>query len=151
MRKNGSVLIGVLWCIALLSIVVISTLHSSSLALRIGHHQTDSIQAHYLALAGAERAKALLFHDAARRRQSHVNYDGQLSDAPSLFQDTPFAPGTCRSRRPNPRPAAPRRGLRCQGRGKPAQPQYRHQRTTRQAAANAANSPASNPRLARPG
>ncbi len=107
MRKNGSVLIGVLWCIALLSIVVISTLHSSSLALRIGHHQTDSIQAHYLALAGAERAKALLFHDAARRRQSHVNYDGQLSDAPSLFQDTPFANGTFSIIRPNPRPASP--------------------------------------------
>jgi len=93
-RRQASVLVGVLWCVALLSLVVISALHSSSLGLRVGHHHGDSIQAHYLALAGVERAKALLYHDAAQRQRSQVNHSGSLLNAPDLFRDVPLGRGS---------------------------------------------------------
>lgn len=93
-RRHGSVLVGVLWCVAVLSVVVIGGLHSSSLGLRIGHQFGDTIQARYLALAGVERAKALLYREAAQRRRSHVNHSGQLLDAPELFRDVPLGRGS---------------------------------------------------------
>lgn len=92
--RRASVLVGVLWCVAVLSIVVISALHASTLGLRIGHHYGDSIQAHYLALAGVERTKALLYREAAQRRRSQVNHSGQLFDAPDLFRDVPLGRGS---------------------------------------------------------
>lgn len=93
-NRRASVLVAVLWCVAVLSIVVISALHSSTLGMRIGHNYGDSIQAHYLALAGVERAKALLHREAAERRRSQVNHSGQLSDAPALFRDVPLGRGS---------------------------------------------------------
>jgi competence ComEA-like helix-hairpin-helix protein len=108
MPKQASVLVGVLWCVALLSLVVVSALHSSSLGLRIGHHYGDSIQAHYLALAGVERAKALLYHEAAQRRQGQVNHSGQLYEAPSLFREVPLGRGSFSVFRQDHRGATPR-------------------------------------------
>ena len=48
--KQGSVLVGVLWCLALLSVVVIGVLHSARLDLLVVKNYGDQIQAHYLAL-----------------------------------------------------------------------------------------------------
>jgi hypothetical protein len=86
-KSRGSVLIGVLWCVALLSIVVTGVLQTSRVDLRVAKNHGDSIQAHYLALAGIEKAKALLFHDAADRRTSQENHSSELSDSPNDFRD----------------------------------------------------------------
>ena len=60
MRRNGSVLVALLWCLALLAVVVIGVLHTARLDLLVEKNYGDMIQAHYLALAGIEKAKALL-------------------------------------------------------------------------------------------
>ena len=64
MRTRASILVGLLWCVALLSLVVVSLLHTARMDLTITKNYGDKIQAHYLALAGIEKAKALLYHDA---------------------------------------------------------------------------------------
>src|SRR5262252_8926633 len=72
-RLGGSILVGLLWCLALLSIVVIGTLHSSRMDLTIVKNYGDRIQARYLALAGIEKAKALLYQDALDRKRAGKN------------------------------------------------------------------------------
>ena len=67
MRRRGSILIGVLWCMVLLSVLVIGVLHTARMDLLVVKNYGDRVQAHYLALAGVERAKALL-----RRRDLSV-------------------------------------------------------------------------------
>src|SRR5258707_10684691 len=51
----------VLWCFVILSAAAISMLHTTQLELRIVKNHGDSIQARYLALAGVEKAKALIY------------------------------------------------------------------------------------------
>ena len=63
MRPTGSILIGVLWCMVLLSVLVIGVLHTARMDLLVVKNYGDRVQAHYLALAGVERAKALLYQD----------------------------------------------------------------------------------------
>jgi competence ComEA-like helix-hairpin-helix protein len=87
------VLVGLLWCLALLAVVVIGILHTATLSLRVVKNQGDGIQAHYLALAGIEKAKALLYHDSATRKRAGQNHNGELYDAPSHFQRIPFGRG----------------------------------------------------------
>ena len=53
----------------------------------------DRIQAHYLALAGTEKAKALLYQDARERTRSAVNHTGRLADDPSDFRDVRLGRG----------------------------------------------------------
>src|SRR6266496_1562834 len=48
---NASVLVGLLWCVAILSIVVVGVLHRARIDLQIAKNYGDRIQAHYLALA----------------------------------------------------------------------------------------------------
>src|SRR5690348_3068943 len=60
-HQAASVLVGLLWCVAILSVVVIGVLHSARLNLLVVKNHGDLIQAHYLALAGIEKAKALLY------------------------------------------------------------------------------------------
>lgn len=93
---RASVLVGLLWCLALLSIVVISVLHTSRLDLTVGRHHADRIQAHYLALAGLEKAKALLYHDSRERTRSAQNHTGRLYDDPGQFRDVPLGRGRFR-------------------------------------------------------
>ncbi len=52
MRAKASVLVGLLWCVALLSVLVIGVLHTARLDLLVVKNYGDRIQAHYLALAG---------------------------------------------------------------------------------------------------
>lgn len=93
---RASVLVGLLWCLALLSLLVIGVLHTASLDLRVVKNYGDQIQAHYLALAGIEKAKALLYHDAIERKSSAQNHNGALYDAPQDFQDVPLGRGQFR-------------------------------------------------------
>lgn len=96
MRKQASILVGVLWCLALLSVVSIGALHTSRLDLRVVKNYGDQVQAHYLALAGLEKAKALLYHDAWERRRLRKNHTGQLYDNPGQFRDVVLGRGQFR-------------------------------------------------------
>lgn len=96
MRQRASVLIGVLWCVVLLSVIVVSVLHTVRLDLIVQKHHGDRIQAHYLALAGIEKAKALLWKDAQDRKSSRVHHNGLMYDSPMDFRDIPFGPGEFR-------------------------------------------------------
>jgi len=91
--SRASILVGVLWCLALLSIIVISVLHTARMDLQVVKNYGDRIQAHYLALAGVEKAKALLFQDAMDRRNSSKNHTGALYNAPEEFQDVTLGRG----------------------------------------------------------
>ncbi len=92
-KRRGSVLVGVLWCLALLSVVVVGVLYSARLDLRVVKNHGDQIQAHYLALAGIEKAKALLYRDVKERQRSAKNHSGSLSDAPTEFKDIALGRG----------------------------------------------------------
>ncbi len=96
MRRNGSILVGLLWCLALLSLLVVGLLHASRSDLQLARYDTDRIQARYLALAGIERAKALLYTDARERSRSAQSHNGSLFDAPQHFRDIPLGRGTYR-------------------------------------------------------
>jgi competence ComEA-like helix-hairpin-helix protein len=96
MRKKASILVGLLWCLALLSVLVIGMLHTSRLDLMVVKNHGDTIQAHYLALAGIEKAKALLYQDAIDRRHSAKNHGGELYDSPRQFRDVKFGRGEFR-------------------------------------------------------
>lgn len=94
--RAGSVLVGLLWCVALLAVLVMGVLHTARLDLMVVKHHGDEIQAHYLALAGIEKAKALLYHDAVERRHSARNHTGALFDAADQFRDVEFGRGQFR-------------------------------------------------------
>ncbi|MDB6064753.1 MAG: hypothetical protein JWR26_961 [Pedosphaera sp.] len=93
MRTRASILVSLLWCVALLSLLVIGVLHSVFLDLLVVKNFGDRIQAHYLALAGVEKAKALLYQDARERTRSSRNHSGELYDAPQQFRDVQFGRG----------------------------------------------------------
>jgi competence ComEA-like helix-hairpin-helix protein len=100
MRVKASILVGLLWCLALLSVVVIGVLHSARLDLMVVKNYGDRIQAHYLALAGIEKAKALLYQDARLRTRSRTSHSGELYNAPEQFRDVPLGRGQFRVIRP---------------------------------------------------
>lgn len=95
-KNLASVLVGLLWCLALLSVVVIGVLHTSRMDLLVVKNYGDRLQAHYLAMAGVEKAKALLYRDARQRSRTAINHTGELYDAPSDFRDIPFGRGEFR-------------------------------------------------------
>lgn len=94
--STGSILVALLWCLALLSVLVIGILHSTRLDLQVGRLHTDRIQARYLALAGIEKTKALLYQNARERRGAAQSHNGLLFNAPQHFKDIPFGRGTYR-------------------------------------------------------
>jgi competence ComEA-like helix-hairpin-helix protein len=96
MRTKASILVGLLWCLALLSIAVLGVLHTARMDLLVVKHYGDRIQAHYLALAGVERAKALLFRDSVGRRQTGKNHTGALYDDDADFRDVQLGRGRIR-------------------------------------------------------
>lgn len=96
MRERGSILVGVLWCLALLSVVVVGVLHTARMDLLVVKNYGDRLQAHYNALAGVERAKALIYHDYVTRRQSGINHNGTLYDDSKDFENVSFGRGSFR-------------------------------------------------------
>ncbi len=100
MRVKASILVGLLWCLALLSVVVIGVLHTARLDLLVVKNYGDRIQAHYLALAGIEKAKALLYQNARLRTRSRTSHSGELYNAPEQFRDVHLGRGQFRVIRP---------------------------------------------------
>jgi DNA uptake protein ComE-like DNA-binding protein len=94
MRQRASILVGLLWCVVLLSLVVVGLLHTARMDLQVQKNYGDRIQARYLALAGIEKAKALLYKNAGERSRSGKHHDGQLYDTPAQFQDIELGRGT---------------------------------------------------------
>jgi len=95
-NANASILVGLLWCLALLSVVVIGVLHTARLDLLVVKNYGDRIQAHYLALAGVEKAKALLFQNAKDRSRNGKNHTGEIYDDAQQFRDVSFGRGQFR-------------------------------------------------------
>ncbi|MDB6131639.1 MAG: comEA protein [Verrucomicrobiales bacterium] len=94
MRKNkGSILVGVLWCLALLSVVVIGVLHTSRLDLIVVKNYADKVQAHYIALAAVEKTKALIYLDSKNRSQSGKSYSAELRNSQENFRNVAFGRG----------------------------------------------------------
>jgi DNA uptake protein ComE-like DNA-binding protein len=77
----------------LLSMVVIGVLHTARTDLAVVKNYGDRVQAHYLALAGVERAKALLYQDTVARQQTAKSHTGSLYDDAKDFQEVPFGRG----------------------------------------------------------
>jgi competence ComEA-like helix-hairpin-helix protein len=77
----------------LLSVLVIGVLHTARMDLVVVKNYGDRVQAHYLALAGVERAKALLFQDVVTRQQTAKNHTGSLYNDAKDFQDVPLGRG----------------------------------------------------------
>jgi DNA uptake protein ComE-like DNA-binding protein len=96
MRTRGSILVGLLWCLALLAVVVIGVLHTARMDLLVVKNYGDRVQAHYLALAGIEQAKALLYHDYITRRQTAKSHTGLLYNDAKDFENVPFGRGRFR-------------------------------------------------------
>jgi competence ComEA-like helix-hairpin-helix protein len=96
MRTKASILVGLLWCVALLSVVVISVLHTARMDLMVVKNYGDRIQAHYLAVAGIEKAKALLYQNARERSRSGRNHSGELYNTPEQFRDVTLGRGQFR-------------------------------------------------------
>src|ERR1022692_3881525 len=94
--ENASILVGLLWCVALLSVVVISVLHTARMDLMVVKNYGDRIQAHYLAVAGIDRAKALLYQNARERSRNGNNHTGVFYNAPEQFRDVTFGRGQFR-------------------------------------------------------
>ncbi len=92
-QRRASILVGLLWCMALVAVVVIGVLHTGRLHLMIGKNYSDKIQARYLALAGVEKAKALLYQDAIERRGSAQNHTGRLYDSSQDFKEVALGRG----------------------------------------------------------
>jgi competence ComEA-like helix-hairpin-helix protein len=96
MKRRASVLVAVLWCVALLSVVVVGALYSTRMSLGATKNFEDKIQAHYLALAGVEKAKALIFHEAAARKKAARNHSGELYSSTEALRDVALGRGTFR-------------------------------------------------------
>src|SRR4051812_17928672 len=93
MRTRASILVGLLWCLALLSLVVISVLHTARLDLIVQKNYGDRIRAHYLALAGMEKPRALLKNALRARKKTRKNPTGDLYDAPDDSRSEKFGGG----------------------------------------------------------
>jgi DNA uptake protein ComE-like DNA-binding protein len=96
MRQNASILIGLLWCLALLSVMAVGVLHTARMDMIVGKNYGDRIQAHYLALAGIEKAQALLYKNAHDRSSSRKSHDGTLYDDTADFHDIALGRGIYR-------------------------------------------------------
>ena len=96
MKRDASILIGLLWCVAILAVVVVSILRSGTLDLRVAKNHGDRIQAHYLALAAVEKAKALLYLEARQREEEDLNHSGEFYNDPAQFRDIELGRGVFR-------------------------------------------------------
>jgi competence ComEA-like helix-hairpin-helix protein len=93
---RGSILVGVLWCLALLSVVVVGVLHTARTDLQVVKNYGDRVQAHYLALAGIEKARALLVRDARERSHTGLNHGPGLYNSAEQFKDVTLGRGQFR-------------------------------------------------------
>lgn len=90
---KASVLVALLWIVALLSVIVVSAMHTTWMDLVLVKSYGDRVQAHYLALAGIEKAEALLYQDAENRSRSSVNHHSAMYNDSQDFQNSSFGRG----------------------------------------------------------
>ena len=81
---------------ALLGVVSFSALHTTRLGLLVTRNHGDAIAARYIALAGIERTKALLYQQTKENESSGSPFNDDLFDDPESFQETEFGPGLFR-------------------------------------------------------
>ena len=86
-------MVAVLWCVVLLAVVVVGVLHTARMDLLVQKNFGDRMQAHYLALAGVEKAKALLYQEAAERKRARRHHSGELYNSPQDFRDVTLGRG----------------------------------------------------------
>ncbi len=92
-RDRASALVVVLWAVAILAVVVISMAHASKLELRVVKNQGDAEQARWLALAGVEKAKALIYRQT-RGTGAGENYaERSLWDNAAEFREVQLGRG----------------------------------------------------------
>ncbi len=99
--REGSALLVVLWVMVVLGVVGVSALHTTQLDLRITKNYGDRVQARYLALAGIEKAKALLHEEIQSAQKDGRTPTTRLHDAPLEFRDIELGRGffrVCRER-----------------------------------------------------
>jgi len=77
-------------------LIIIGVLHTARMDLLVVKNYGDRIQAHYLALAGIEKAEALLYRDAGDRSRAQKNYTGNFYDDAQQFRDVPLGRGVFR-------------------------------------------------------
>jgi DNA uptake protein ComE-like DNA-binding protein len=97
---RGLALVAVLWCFAVLSVAVLSGLHGTRLDLRVARNFADLEGARWLAVAGIEKAKALIHEDRRLLRSGAIDRPSSLHDAPLSFRDVPLGHGLFRVIRP---------------------------------------------------
>lgn len=85
-RSRGSALLVVLWTVAILAVVVYGTIDAGRAELRIARNHARARQAHYLALAGIERAKAEIYQESQDRKIQGESLTSRLHDSPSRFE-----------------------------------------------------------------
>jgi len=93
-RAGGSALVVVLWAMVLLGVGVFSVLRSTRLELKVAHNLGDRVQARFLALAGIEKAKALIH--AAREEEKGGGSSSTLAmrmDNPRAFREVRLGRG----------------------------------------------------------
>src|SRR5437867_5537188 len=100
MRVKASILVGLLWCLALLSVVVIGILHTARLDLLVAKHDGDPIQTQYLAMTDIEKTNVHSNQNARPSTRSRTSHSGDLYNAPEHFRDVPLGRGQFRVLRP---------------------------------------------------
>lgn len=95
-RLSGSALVAVLWCVVLLSVTVYGMLDSTRVELRIARNHGDREQAYYLALAGVEKAKALIYSENEERKTSGLNFRSRLLNDEAAFREIRLGRGIAR-------------------------------------------------------
>jgi len=93
-RIRGSALVVVLWAMVLLGIGVFSVLHATRLELKVARNLGDRVQARFLALAGIEKAKAVMH--AAREEEKRGGSPATTAlrtDNPRAFREVRLGRG----------------------------------------------------------
>lgn len=92
----GSILVGVLWIQVILTVIVVGLLHSTRVDLHVSKAQSDKVKAYYLALAGAEKAKAVLYQSRKQRMEEDINHKNDIYRDVEQFKETEFGGGQFR-------------------------------------------------------
>jgi len=94
--RDASALVVVLWCLVVLAVVVISTAHTATLETRLVKNSADSVRAYYLALAGVEKAKAIIYRESESGDLARASRGRALYDNPAEFEDVELGGGVFR-------------------------------------------------------
>src|SRR5438874_2851081 len=89
--SEGSVLIQVLWTLAILVLLGLALGYTTALDQKLVSYQRDRLEALYLAKAGYVRALVELERDRVSQIDSYLD---SWADNPDAFRQTPLGPGS---------------------------------------------------------